>query len=220
MHRPKCAHSSILPSIGFGRQSFELSIVPDGRNPSGISGDFGLFSAKSKSLFAQANYRVTDELRVTGGYRYTWDKRNLERQGRSDFLNPAACAPGIPLTPQGCSLPLAAKFSFPGVADRRGLQVSDGLFLYAKASQASLSGGFNTREAPAGREAFDPEKRREFELGAKIDALDRRLRVNVAAFSCVTSNAQRSDRSAYGKRPGFRRLGQEPVRQGLLYFRV
>ena len=160
--------------------------------PSGIGGDFGYFSAKSKSLFAQANYHVTDALRVTGGYRYTWDKRNLERQGRADFLNPNLCAPGIPLTPQGCSLPLAAKFSFPAWLIGADYKVSDGLFLYGKVSQASLSGGFNTREAPAGREAFNPEKRREYELGAKIDALDRRLRVNVAAFSGVTSNAQRS----------------------------
>ena len=180
----------IVGAMYFKEKGKERSIASN-RSPSGIGGEPGLFSAESKSLFAQANYHITDELRITGGYRYTWDKRKLERQGLTDFLNPTSCSPGIPLTPQGCSLPLEAKFSFPAWLAGADYKVNNGIFLYVKASQASLSGGFNLREAPAGREAFNPEKRREVELGAKIDALDRRLRVNVAAFSGVTSDAQR-----------------------------
>ena len=180
----------IVGAMYFKEKGTEQSISAS-PSPSGLTGDRGLYSADSKSLFAQANYHVTDALRVTGGYRYTWDKRDLERRGRTDFLNPLACAPGIPLTPQGCSLQLAAKFSFPAWLLGADYKVSDNLFLYVKASQASLSGGFNLREAPAGKESFEPERRREVELGAKVDALDRRLRVNMAAFSGVTSDAQR-----------------------------
>lgn len=187
----------IVGAMYFKEKGTEQSVTA-GPSPSGLGSDLGIYSAESKSLFAQANYHVTDTLRVTGGYRYTWDKRNLERRGRADFLNPAACAPGIPLTPQGCSLPLAAKFDFPAWLVGADYKVSDNVFLYVKGSQASLSGGFNVREAPVDREAFNPEKRKEVEFGAKIDALDRRLRFNLAVFSGVTSNAQRA---AAGLRP-------------------
>src|SRR3546814_8967304 len=46
------------------------------------------FKATSKALFAQANYRFTDRLRATGGFRYTWDERFLNRHGTADFDTP------------------------------------------------------------------------------------------------------------------------------------
>src|SRR3546814_11088611 len=45
---------------------------------------FGDFISKSVGIFGQLNYRLTDRLRLTGGIRYTWDKRTIDRHGIED----------------------------------------------------------------------------------------------------------------------------------------
>ena len=182
----------------FYEKGFEGSVLTN-QSPSGLGTDVGDYDAESKSAYVQANYRLTEKLRVTAGYRYTWDKRNLTRRGLNDFADPTSCAPPIPLTPSGCALPLSASFDYPAWLLGLDYKVTDDAFIYVKASQASLSGGFNTREAPVGRESFEPEKRLEFEVGAKLDAFDRRLRANLAIFTGKTTGAQRQ---AAGVRTG------------------
>ncbi|MBW8784361.1 MAG: TonB-dependent receptor [Novosphingobium sp.] len=64
-----------LPSSGLGGPSFTFGVNGAG----GISGGTGSYSLqKTKfrdyALYAQASYKLTDQLTLTGGIRYTWDK--------------------------------------------------------------------------------------------------------------------------------------------------
>src|SRR3546814_19651584 len=53
-----------------------------------------------------------------------------------------------------------------------------------------MAGGFNTRPTPPGLDSFEPEKVTDVEIGFKGDFLDRRLRINIAAFYIWSNGAQ------------------------------
>jgi iron complex outermembrane recepter protein len=157
------------------------------------------YSSRSVGAFAQLNYHVSDALRLTGGFRYTWDKRTIDRHSTNNWRLPdplevctvgpnsgqtAAAAP--------CTDPRAASFKYPAWTLGADYRVNDQLFLYIKSSGASMSGGFNSRFVPAPfTQQFDPEKVRDAEVGFKGDFLDRRLRTNLAFFYAKQSNVQR-----------------------------
>ncbi|WP_394760979.1 TonB-dependent receptor [Phenylobacterium sp.] len=65
---------------------------------------------------------------------------------------------------------------------------ADGISLYAKYSTGYRAGGANDRSANF--QAFDAEEVKSYEVGAKMDLLDRRLRVNLAAYAMDRSNSQ------------------------------
>ena len=157
------------------------------------------YSSRSVGAFAQLNYNVTDALRVTGGFRYTWDKRTIDRQSTAnwrlpDNLEVCTVGPNTGLTAAAapCTDPRSANFKYPAWTLGADYRVSDQLFLYAKTSGASMSGGFNSRFVPAPfTQQFEPEKVRDAEVGFKGDFLDRRLRTNMAFFYAKQSNVQR-----------------------------
>jgi iron complex outermembrane recepter protein len=157
------------------------------------------YSSRSAGAFAQVNYHVTEALRVTGGLRYTWDKRTIDRHSTNnwrlpDNLEVCTVGPNAGQTAAAapCTDPRSAKFSYPAWTFGVDYRVSDQLFLYAKTSGASMSGGFNSRTVPPPfTQQFDPEKVRDAEVGFKGDFLDRRLRTNLAVFFAKQSNTQR-----------------------------
>jgi iron complex outermembrane receptor protein len=65
---------------------------------------------------------------------------------------------------------------------------TDNVNLYAKYSTGYRAGGANDRSATF--QAFDAEETKAYEIGAKMDLLDKRLRVNLAAFAMDRSNTQ------------------------------
>lgn len=157
------------------------------------------YSSRSVGAFAQVNYNVTDAFRLTGGLRYTWDKRTIDRQSTAnwrlpDNLEVCTVGPNTGLTAAAapCTDPRSASFKYPAWTLGADYRVSDQLFLYAKTSGASMSGGFNSRFVPAPfTQQFEPEKVRDAEVGFKGDFLDRRLRTNMAFFYAKQSNVQR-----------------------------
>ena len=171
-----------------------LNLAPSGRNLTD-------FKSESKAVFAQANYNVTDALRVTAGVRYTWDDRSINAHGVNNIrgvpepvfrpgvgvvvIQPDTCRVGpnagtTPPTP--CNDPQSASFSYPAWTFGVDYQVNSDLLVYAKTGGASLSGGFNTRPTPPGRLSFSPEDVRDVEAGFKGEFLNRTLQTNVAVF--------------------------------------
>jgi iron complex outermembrane recepter protein len=176
----------------------DFHIVPF---PNGVREDFTNFLATSKAAFAQGNYHITDTVRATAGFRYTWDTRSLDRHGRTDILGttPAGnqCGVGVnagtsATTATGCSDPRSATFSYPAWTIGLDWQASENLFVYVKSSRASMAGGFNTRPVPSTvSDAFGPESNTDVELGVKDDFLEHHLRTNVALFHGWQKNVQR-----------------------------
>lgn len=178
-----------------------LSLAPSGRNLT----DFG---SQSTAVFAQGNYNITDDLRVTAGFRYTWDERDVVGRGVNNItgapepifaggqvvvIPPNTCRVGpnsgtTPPTP--CVQELSASFDYPAWTLSLDYQVNPDVLVYAKTGGASLSGGFNTRPTPPGLEAFQPEDVRDIEAGFKGEFLNNRLQTNIAAFHVWRRDAQ------------------------------
>ena len=179
-----------------------LNLAPSGRNLTD-------FKSESKAVFAQANYSLTDDLRVTAGLRYTWDKRSINGHGMNNIrgvpeavfvsgvgvvvIQPDTCRVGPNAgtnPPTACDAPFSASFSYPAWTLGLDYQLNSDMLVYAKTGGASLSGGFNTRPAPPGLEAFSPEDVRDVEAGFKGEFLNRTLQTNLAVYHVWRQGAQ------------------------------
>lgn len=136
----------------------------------------------TKAAFANAELHLTPDLTVGGGLRYT-DMSKSFTYGRFgtpgsiyDGEAPPSLAPlnGLVRTYEGSRLDYRAVVQYRWAPD---------FMTYAQVSTGFKSGGANPRPFyPAQALTHDPETLTAFEAGFKSDLLDRRLRLNVAAF--------------------------------------
>lgn len=198
-----------------GHELSDSSIFYSSPAASGGDNTFGEFVSTSKGLFAQVNYNLTDALRLTGGIRYTWDTRFINRRGTAPRVG------GIPLCQAGpnagqpvsevgaCEDPETAKFDYPAWTAGIDYKISPDVFVYLKTSGASNSGGFNARPVPPPySNSFEPEDVRDIEAGFKGEFLNRRLRTNLAIFRAWQSNVQRIINTTFVDADGATRLTQ------------
>lgn len=126
---------------------------------------------KSWAAFGQATYHLTDRLNVTGGLRWTKEKKFIE--SLTEF-GPFTLVPRTAMddTFEAWSPKFAVDF-----------KVTDRVLLYGSVTRGFRSGGFNGRPfAPADLTAFGPETTTSYETGIKTEFFDRRVRLNLAAF--------------------------------------
>ena len=169
--------------------------------------------AKSKAVFAEGNFKVTDRLTLTAGVRQTWD--NKVWRGRQQTFIPALGGGfdfGIKIdTPLDASV-----YNFPAnvikVTDKSkkftyrlsaGFQATEDVFLYATHATGYKGGGFNDQIggfAPYGTDldffasdarATKPETASSYEAGVKADLLDHRVRANLTGFYVKYSDLQK-----------------------------
>jgi iron complex outermembrane receptor protein len=204
--------SAIVGAYYFDEDTFERATVPLAFPPSPPvissllaggpgSRDLQLSNLETRSLagFGEISLEPLDGLELTGGLRYTEDRKTY--QGTVLNLFPATLPDPNPVptlaVPEGGPLFI---FSRPnedtyshltGSASVR-YAFTDWLNAYASYSTSFKSGGFNTRynAPPAGfvPVPFDEETVESFELGAKMDFGDARL--NLAAFQANYDDIQ------------------------------
>ncbi len=139
----------------------------------------------SIAAFGQANYAVTDRLTLTGGLRYTRDKRS----GVSDTstVGTPYAATSIPfhydVKVKDDNLSYLASISY---------KLADDVLAYASYSTGYKGSGLNLNAAvSAGTPlVLAPEKVKNWELGLKSQLLDRRVTLNLSAFSTDLSGLQ------------------------------
>ena len=122
--------------------------------------------SKSKAAFAQVDWRpefLDKKLELSGGIRYTKDSR--------DFDQRLAVVRARQLSTKNTSFLAGANY-----------QWTDGLMTYVRFSTGYRAGGFNVRAAATADPTYLPEKIKAYEAGFKLDAWNRRLRLNGAAF--------------------------------------
>lgn len=191
-------------SLVFQDTDFGFNLAPANTN-------LATYKSESKALFAQVNYSLTERLRVTGGFRYTWDKRSINRMGyiggipgfSGSFVSngrlitlPATglCAVGananLVAPGPNCVDPVTAKFDYPAWLASIDYELGDGKLIYAKTGGAALAGGLNSRPTPPDASSFAPEKVKDAEIGFKGDFFDRHLRTNFAGFYIWRNGAQ------------------------------
>ncbi len=127
----------------------------------------------SWAIFGEVGFDITDMLTVTLGGRYTQEDKTYE------FMRtlPASGRVPIPMTRVSEEF---SKFT-PKVGVEYDLQ--DDILLYASYTEGYKSGGFNGRPSSTdGIQPFDEEEVKTYELGAKAQFLDDRLRTNLALF--------------------------------------
>ncbi|SKB27358.1 TonB-dependent receptor [Sphingopyxis flava] len=126
--------------------------------------DFGPFMAirtkettSSVGIFGELSYDLTDRLQVTGGLRYSWERKNA---------SVGFGAPGLPV-PDASVAPLGTK-SWSAVTPRASIlyKLTPTTNLFVTYSEGFKSGVFNTTQGQPN--PVDPEKLRSIEGGVKI----------------------------------------------------
>jgi iron complex outermembrane receptor protein len=139
----------------------------------------------STALFGQATWRATDALSVTAGLRYTDETKRFDPdQFLIEDRNPDPAQrlpPGTPLVPP---VEVATAITETTPYLNLAYQWTDDVMTYATYSEGFKSGGFTQRVFPPlpATPSFRPEFVKSYEVGAKVTALDQRLRFNAAAF--------------------------------------
>jgi iron complex outermembrane recepter protein len=138
----------------------------------------------SWALFFSSNYALTDQLSLIVGARYTDEEKEISGCGASSALGGASAV---------CRPDEKNELSENAITPKIGLeyQYSEDLFYYGTVSRGYKSGGFNFGYFNAGPPAtgfshpdaeFDPEYLTAYEIGAKSDWFDNRLRANATLF--------------------------------------
>lgn len=160
------------------------------------------------SAFGQANWHITDMFTLVTGVRYTEEDKDFLHCGVGDgivaiqtcdftdkttsFDSDTDIGDGFKSNgdPQN-----AGTNSWSNVSPKIGInaQINDDLFAYGSWTRGFRSGGFNGRgNSPSTAGPFDEERADSYEVGAKWDGLDDRLRVNVTLFWTEFNDLQRS----------------------------
>ncbi|MEJ7926114.1 TonB-dependent receptor [Sphingobium sp. AN641] len=125
---------------------------------------------ESVSAFVEGTYELTDQIKVTAGGRYTYDKRNLSVNNSTGFQLFGAPA----------SFTDAA--SFRAFTPRFVIAWDNGpVNIFYSYTRGFKAGGFST-PAPFPGNAIDPEKVFNHEVGIKNSALGGKLRSSLAVF--------------------------------------
>jgi iron complex outermembrane receptor protein len=121
---------------------------------------------KADAVYAQGEFHVTSQLDVVVGARHTWD----DKSGTADF----------PLLPTAFTF----KDQRPSYSAGLNFKPTTDILLYGKYSTAYVAGGsFSGFQ-------WEPETAKSWEAGVKSDLLDRRLRLNLSAFTVKYRNMQ------------------------------
>ena len=126
----------------------------------------------SYAAYGQGTYHLTDKLGLTLGVRESHEKKE---DTLTVFANKfdAFLLPSTPLEHAWNSFTYRAGLQYQLVPD---------VLAYTSISTGFKSGGFNGRAQSTVFIAFNPERATTYEVGLKSELLDRRLRLNAAAF--------------------------------------
>ena len=123
---------------------------------------------RSYAVFGQATFKLTPDVGLTAGGRYTWDEKR--------FVNNQPSVPGV----------FGGTEKWRDFSPRVGLdwRVNDQLFMFASYAQGFKAGGFNrSNSAIVANTPYDPENVDTIEFGLKADLADRKLRANLTFFN-------------------------------------
>ncbi|HEY4548529.1 MAG TPA: TonB-dependent receptor [Pedomonas sp.] len=144
------------------------------------------FTTEAYAAYSQLDYRLTDQLTLTGGLRYTHEKKTVER-----FFQVLGAMPVTLIDAPAGTVP-AKKFNNVSPTAVVAWEPSSNINLYAKYARGYRSGGFNG-ETTSVADIYTPYKAENitsYELGLKSRLLDDRIQLNVAVFSNKHSNMQ------------------------------
>jgi iron complex outermembrane recepter protein len=129
-----------------------------------------LYTTKNTSAFAHGTYKINDWMSASAGLRYSDESKTnwFRHYGPGQYVAPEAL-----------------KFGDDHVSFKAGLdfQITDNLFSYISVSDGFTSAGVTPRIfTPEQLQPLDGEQVTSYEVGAKWELFDRKIRVNSAVF--------------------------------------
>ena len=151
------------------RPSFHLNLAGLAAAPLDSVDISAVPKTESAAGYGQVTYRVTPRLNVTAGLRYTHDKQSIEGVTSTPTLGPLAVAPYQDQSYNKPTWRLSLDY-----------QLAEDILAYLSYNRGVKSGGYNVTSAS--NPGFQPEILDAYEVGLKQELLQRRVRLNVAAF--------------------------------------
>lgn len=141
---------------------------------------------KSFALYGQATYHIADSVRLTGGFRYSWDTKKSQ-----SVLHPPIF-PNFTVPPPGFNLSFPIDVSYAEPTGKIGLDVdlSPRNMVYASYSHGYKAGAINPSDPTPANQATKPEFADSFEIGSKNFFLDRALQFNISLFYADYTDVQ------------------------------
>ncbi len=143
------------------------------------------YHLKSKAVFGEVYYELSDSFKLTGGLRYTHDRKQTTTLPVV-LLAPGSGHPVDAVTPIQIAdfKEMTGRFGFDWKPD---LAMTDSSLIYAFYSRGYKAGGMNPPQSAASalaavKTTFDPEFVSSFEVGMKNTMLDGSLILNATVF--------------------------------------
>ncbi|MFN3552003.1 MAG: TonB-dependent receptor, partial [Novosphingobium meiothermophilum] len=195
-----CA-TSTLPVAASGARPCNLADTVNTIFPTATS--FSDVKVRNYAVFGQATYRLTEQLSLIGGLRYTWDDlefTHTRAPGVNATNGAPATGPGVSGNPAGGTIASGGNgtntsrgsSSNGNLSGRAVLQYtpSRDVMLYGSYTRGYKGPAFNVffnHTAPTNAVPIDEETSDAFEVGLKSQFLNNRVQFNAAAFT-VTYN--------------------------------
>jgi iron complex outermembrane receptor protein len=189
--------SSNLPVAASGARPCNVNDAVNTIFPTATS--FSDVTSKNFAVFGQATYRFTEQLSLTGGLRYTWDDlefTHTRAPGVNAFNRLPATGPGVSGNPAGGTLASggngtntsAGSTDNGNLSGRAVIQYAptEDVMLYGSFTRGYKGPAFNVffnHTAPNNAIPIDEELSDAFEIGIKSQFWDRRVQLNLAAFT-------------------------------------
>jgi iron complex outermembrane receptor protein len=133
--------------------------------------------------FGQLTYQLTDQLSVTGGLRYDYEKREL-------VTGTAFGVGNGPVTTTQADTTFTGTYRAWSPKAIVSYQARENVLAYASYARGFRAGGLNTSAPTRAQIPYDPENSDNYELGLKTTLPNQRARVNVALFYLQQRNQQ------------------------------
>jgi len=134
-------------------------------------------NADTKAAFVNTSFKLTDPLTLNLGVRYTDEHK--------DYTFTRKTRTGVTYAPLAAIDGLRSDYNGNKLDYRANLQYAwtDQIMTYGQVATGFKGGGISPRPFSAAQAVpFDPETLKSYEIGAKSDLFDRRMRVNASVF--------------------------------------
>jgi len=192
-----CATSTLPVDPATGATPCNVSDTVNTLFPTATS--FSDVTSKNVALFGQTTYRFSEQFAVTGGLRYTWDDlefAHIRAPGVNATTGLPATGPGVSGNPAGGTIAnggngtntSAGSTSNGNLSGRAALEFKpvEDVLLYGSFTRGYKGPAFNVffnHTAPNNAIPIDEELSDAFEIGIKSQFWDRRVQLNLAAFT-------------------------------------
>lgn len=160
--------------------------------------------SNSYAAFGELTYSITPTTKLTGGIRYTTDRRHFVASQYNVLANGTALPGGTVTLPSGQPLETPgvqdSRLNYNAVTWRLALrqEITPDINVYASANRGFKSGSYSLQNPL--NDPYLPQHIMAYEIGLKSELFDRKLRLNISAFHYDIDDYQ--VRSAATSNPG------------------